>query len=258
MHLSVVIPAYNEEKRLPKTLEDIDKYLSKQTYDYEILVVNDGSKDKTVKVAELLVPKIKNLKVTGYRKNQGKGYAVRFGMLEAKGDYRLFTDADNSTSIDQIEKIWPWFAEASPHLSPRPALRDSVFEKGFDIVIGSRDIKGAILDPPQPWLRKIILGYGFKLYRKIIIDLWGIEDTQCGFKCFNKKAAEEIFPKGKINRFAFDPEILVIAKNLGYKIKEIPVYWKNDPESKVKFKSIFKMARDLIIIKLNLTKGLYG
>lgn len=240
IHLSVIIPAYNEEKRLPKTLEDIDKYLSKQTYDYEILVVDDGSKDKTVKIAESLVPKIKNLKVTGYRKNQGKGYAVRFGMLEAKGDYRLFTDADNSTSIDQIEKIWPWF------------------EKDFDIVIGSRDVKGAVLDPPQPWLRKIILGEGFKLYRKIIIDLWEIEDTQCGFKCFNKKAAEEIFSKARISCFAFDPEILVIAKNLGYKIKEIPVLWKNDPESKVKFKSIFKMARDLIIIKLNLIKGFYG
>ncbi len=240
MYLSIIIPAYNEEGRLPKTLEDIDKYLSKQTYDYEILVVNDGSKDETVKVAKSLASKIKNLKITGYKKNQGKGYAVRFGMLEAKGDYRLFTDADNSTSIDQIEKIWPWF------------------EKEFDIVIGSRDIKGAILDPPQPWLRKIILGEGFKLYRKIIIDLWKIEDTQCGFKCFAKKAAEEIFPKARISRFAFDPEILVIAKNLGYKIREIPVYWKNDPESKVKFKSILKMARDLIIIKLNLIKGFYG
>ncbi len=240
IHLSVIIPAYDEEKRLPKTLEDIDKYLSKQNYDYEILVVNDGSKDKTVKVAESLASKIKNLKVTGYKKNQGKGYAVRFGMLAAIGDYRLFTDADNSTSIDQIEKIWPWF------------------DKNFDIVIGSRDVKGAVLSPSQPWLRKIILGEGFKLYRKVIVDLWKIEDTQCGFKCFNRKAAEEIFPKARISRFAFDPEILVIAKNLGYKIKEIPVYWKNDPESKVKFKSMLKMARDLIIIKLNLIKGFYG
>jgi dolichyl-phosphate beta-glucosyltransferase len=239
MYLSVIIPAYNEEKRLPKTLEEIDKYLRTKTYDYEILVVNDGSKDKTVEVVESLKPKIKNLKVTGYEKNRGKGYAVRFGMLEAKGDYRLFTDADDSTSIDQVEKIWP------------------CFEKGFDIVIGSRDVKGAVLSPSQPFLRKIILGEGFKLYRKIIIGLWGIEDTQCGFKCFTKKAAENIFPKCRIDRFAFDPEILVIAKKLGYKIKEIPVYWKNDPESKVKFKSVFKMALDLIKIKINLIKGLY-
>jgi dolichyl-phosphate beta-glucosyltransferase len=239
MYLSVIIPAYNEEKRLPKTLEEIDKYLRKKDYDYEIIVVNDGSKDKTVEVAKSLAPEIKNLVVTGYKKNQGKGYAVRFGMLEAKGDYRLFTDADNSTSIDQIEKIWP------------------EFEKGYDVVIGSRDVKGAVLDPPQPWVRKLILGEGFKLYRKIIIGLWGLEDTQCGFKCFTKKAAEKIFQKCRINRFAFDPEILVIAKKLGYKIKEIPLYWKNDPESKVKFKSIFKIALDLIKIRWNLIAGKY-
>jgi len=273
MYLSVIIPAYNEETRLPKTLEEIDKYLKKQNYDYEIMVVNDGSKDKTVEVAKSLIPKIKNLKVTGYEKNRGKGYAVRFGMIEAKGDFRLFTDADNSTSIDHLEKIWPEFAEVSPQLpersegremnevqrtSPRPASRDSVFKKGYDIVIGSRDIKGAVLDPPQPWIRKLILGEGFRLYRKIILGLWGIKDTQCGFKCFTKKATEKIFPKCRIDRFAFDPEILVIAKKLGSEIKEIPVYWKNDPESKVKFKSIFKMALDVIKIRLNSIKGLYG
>ncbi|PIP24426.1 MAG: hypothetical protein COS25_01015 [Candidatus Nealsonbacteria bacterium CG02_land_8_20_14_3_00_37_10] len=240
MHLSVIIPAYNEEKRLPKTLGEIDKYLRGQNYDYEILVVNDGSKDKTVEVAQNLTSQIKNLKVTGYKKNQGKGYAVRFGMLEAKGDLRIFTDADNSTSINQIEKMWPYFKE------------------GYDIVIGSRDVKGAVLNPPQPWLRHIILGEGFKLYRKIIIDLWGIEDTQCGFKCFTKKTAEDIFPKCKIDRFAFDPEILITGKLSGYKIKEIPVYWKNDLESKVKFKSIIKMALDLIKIRLNLVRGIYG
>jgi len=240
VYLSVIIPAYNEERRLPKTLEEIDKYLSKQSYDYEILVVNDGSKDKTVEVAKSLIPKIKNLKVTGYEKNQGKGYAVRFGMLEAKGEFRLFTDADNSTSIDQVEKMWPYFKES------------------YDTVIGSRDVKGAILDPPQPWLRQLILGEGFKLFRKIILNLWGIEDTQCGFKCFTKKATENIFPRCKINRFAFDPEILIIAKKLGYKIKEIPVYWKNDPESKVKFKSILKMGLDLFKIKWNLITKKYA
>ncbi|OIP76071.1 MAG: hypothetical protein AUK06_00645 [Parcubacteria group bacterium CG2_30_36_18] len=240
VYLSVIIPAYNEEMRLPKTLEEIDKYLSKQSYDYEILVVNDGSKDKTVEVAKSLIPKIKNLKVTGYEKNQGKGYAVRFGMLEAKGEFRLFTDADNSTSIDQVEKMWPYFKES------------------YDTVIGSRDVKGAILDPPQPWLRQLILGEGFKLFRKIILNLWGIEDTQCGFKCFTKKATENIFPRCKINRFAFDPEILIIAKKLGYKIKEIPVYWKNDPESKVKFKSILKMGLDLFKIKWNLITKKYA
>jgi dolichyl-phosphate beta-glucosyltransferase len=240
MHLSVIIPAYNEEKRLPRTLAEIDKYLRRQDYDYEILVVNDGSRDKTVEVGKSLMPTIKNLKITGYENNQGKGFAVRFGMLEAKGDYRLFSDADNSTSLDQVEKMWPYF------------------EKGYDVVIGSRDIKGAVLDPPQPWIRNMVLGEGFKLYRKLVIGLWGIEDTQCGFKCLNKKATEEIFPKCLISRFAFDPEILVIAQKLGYKIKEVPVYWKNDLESKVKLKSIVSMALDLVRIRLNLIKGAYG
>lgn len=238
--LSVIVPAYNEEGRLPKTLAEIDKYLRRQSYNYEILVVNDGSKDRTAEVAKNLISEIKNLKATGYEKNQGKGYAVRFGMLEAKGEYRLFTDADNSTSIDQVERMWP------------------EFKAGYNIVIGSRDIRGAVLDPPQPWIRKVILGEGFKLFRKIVIGLWKIEDTQCGFKAFTNKATENIFPKCKINRFAFDPEILVIAKKMGYKIKEIPVYWRNDPESKVKIKSIIKMGIDLFKIRLNSIKGLYN
>jgi len=239
MYLSVIIPAYNEEKRLPKTLTEIDRYLSKQSYDYEILVVNDGSKDRTIEVAKSLVSQIKNLKPTGYEINQGKGYAVKFGMLEAKGEYRIFTDADNSTSVDQIEKMWP------------------EFQNSYDIVIGSRDVKGAVLDPPQPWLRQIILGEGFKLFRKIVIGLWGIEDTQCGFKCLKKQVVDDVFPKCKINRFAFDPEILLIAQKMGYKIKEIPIYWKNDPDSKVKPKWIVNMATDLFKIKWNLLKGLY-
>ncbi len=240
MHLSIIIPVYNEEKRIPNTLREVDKYLRKQAYDYEILVVNDGSTDRTVEVGRGLKSTIKNLRITGYEKNQGKGYAVRFGLKEAQGDYRLFTDADNSTSIDQIEKMWP------------------EFEKGFDLVVGSRDIRGAVLDPPQPWWRHIILGEGFKLYRKLIIGLWGIEDTQCGFKGFKKEAVEKILSKCQINRFAFDPEILVLAKKLGFKIKEIPVFWKNDLESKVKFKSIFKMALDLIKIRWNLISRKYA
>ena len=239
MYLSVIIPAYNEEKRLPKTLKAIDEYLGQRTYDYEILVVNDGSRDQTAEIAKNLMPQIKNLKVTGYAENQGKGYAVKFGIQEAKGDLRLFTDADNSTSIDQIEKFFP------------------EFQKGYDIIIGSRDIKGAVLDPPQPFLRKAILGEGFKLFRKIVVGLWRVADTQCGFKAFSKRTAETIFPKCKINRFAFDPEILVIGKKLGYKIKEIPVVWKNDLSSTVKFKSMIKMGADLFRIRWNLITGKY-
>jgi dolichyl-phosphate beta-glucosyltransferase len=240
MRLSVIIPAYNEEKRLPKTLEAIDKYLNNQSYDYEIIVVNAGSNDGTPDVVKKYMKSIENLKMIEVKNCPGKGRAVKEGMSVAKGDFRVFTDADNSTSIDQVEKMWP------------------EFEKGHDVVIGSRDIKGAVLDPPQPWLRQMLLGEGFKLYRKIIIGLWKIEDTQCGFKGLTGKAAEDVFPKCKIEHFAFDPEMLVIAGRLGYKIKEIPVRWKNDLESKVKFKSIIKMALDILKIRWNLISNKYG
>lgn len=239
MHLSVIIPAYNEEKRLPGTLRDIDKYLSRQSYQYEIIVADGGSKDRTPEVVKEMSRGINNLKLLEVKNCSGKGQAVKEGMLTAQGEFRVFTDADNSTSIDQIEKMWPWF------------------EKGYDVVIGSRDVKGAVLDPPQPWLRNFLLGGGFKLYRKVLLGLWGIEDTQCGFKGFKKGAVANIFPKARIGRFAFDPEILVVAKKLGYKIKEFPVYWKNDPESKVGFKNIFEMAMDLIKIKWNLIAKKY-
>ena len=256
MYLSVIIPAYNEEKRLSKTLEEIDKYLSKQrvaeasphlppcsasphsVYDYEILVVNDGSKDKTAQVIRDRVSVIQNLRLIDNKKNNGKGYVVRQGMLEAEGEYRIFTDADNSTSIDQVEKMWPYF------------------EKGYDIVFGSRDVKGAILDPSQSLFRRF-LGEAFGFLTNLIVGTWGIADSQCGFKCFTKKAAENIFPKCKINRFAFDPEFFMIAKKLGYKIKEIPVYWENDPESKVKFKWMVNMGIDLLKIRWNIITKKY-
>lgn len=239
IYLSIIIPAYNEEKRLPKTLKEIDDYLKKQNYNYEIIVVNDGSKDRTAQIIEDLKSEIANLKLIDNKENHGKGAVVGQGMLNAKGEYRLFADADNSTSIDQIEKMWP------------------EFKQGYDIIIGSRDIKGAVLDPPQPWLRHIILGESFRIIRKIIVGLWEIEDTQCGFKGFTKKAIENIFPKCKITRWAFDPEILIIAKKMGYKIKEIPVYWKNDKSSKVKFKGMVKMLFDLLRIKWNLITHKY-
>ncbi len=239
MKLSVIIPAYNEERRLPKTLKSVDEYLKRQDYQYEIIVVNDGSKDKTAEIVENLKSQIANLKLIDRKENRGKGYSVKEGMLNAQGEYRIFMDADNSTSIDQIEKMWPWF------------------EKGFDIVIGSRDIKGAVLDPPQPFIRRFV-GEVFKFIRMLICDLYTLHDTQCGFKCFTKRSAEAIFPKTRIERFAFDVEILLIAKKLGFKIKEIPVYWKNDLESKVKLKSALKMGLDLFKIRWYQLKGLYG
>ena len=238
MYLSVVIPAFNEENRLPKTLFSIDEYLRKQNYEYEIIVVNDGSTDNTAQIVRNLQRKIKNLKLIDNKQNHGKGFVVRQGLLEAKGEIRLFTDADNSTSIDQVEKMFPYF------------------KKGFDVVIGSRDIKGAVLDPPQSKFR-IFLGDIFNLMVQVIVGLWGIWDTQCGFKALSARSANDILPRCRINRWAFDPEILIIAKKLGYKIKEIPVVWRNDPESKVKLKSTIKMALDLFKIRYALLTGKY-
>jgi dolichyl-phosphate beta-glucosyltransferase len=239
IYLSVIIPAYNEEKRLPRTLREINDYLSRQNFDYEIILVSDGSTDRTCEVAESSKSEIQNLKIICEKINRGKGYGVKIGMLNAKGEFRLFTDADNSTPISEIEKFWP------------------EFEKGADVVIASRDIKGAILDPPQTLFRRFV-GEVFKYLRKIIVGLWEIQDTQCGFKCFKGEAAEKIFPKCKIERFAFDPEVLLIAKKMGFKIKEVPVYWKNDLRSKVKFKSMVKMLIDLFKIRINLLRGKYG
>jgi len=238
MKLSIIVPSYNEERRIAKTLREINKYISLQPYDSEIIVVSDGSKDRMVEVVKGMMSEIKNLRIIDNKENHGKGYVVRQGMLEAQGDYRLFTDADNSTSIDQVEKMWP------------------EFDKGYDIVSGSRDIKGAILDPPQPWYRRKI-GDVFNLFVQVVVGLWGIWDTQCGFKGFTKKSVEDVFPRCKIDRFAFDPEILIVAKKLGYKIKEIPVTWKNDLESKVKFKNTIKMGIDLLKIRWNLITKKY-
>jgi dolichyl-phosphate beta-glucosyltransferase len=247
IYLSVIVPAYNEEKRLLETLREIDKYLRSQNYESEILVVSDGSTDRTNEITKNLMVEINNLRLLEFPKKKGKGFGVRQGMLEAEGYYRLFTDADNSTSVDQVEKMLPYLKGTCPE----------PVEGGYDVVIGSRDIRGAVLDPPQPWQRRFT-GEAFKLVRKIIIGLWEIEDTQCGFKCFTKKAAGKIFPKCKIDRFSFDAEVLLIAKKLKYKIKEIPIYWKNDLASKVKFKSMVKMAIDLIKIKWNLILGKYN
>lgn len=239
MLLSIIIPAYNEEKRITRTLAEIDRYMRNQNYDYEIIVVSDGSKDRTAEVVKGLAGQIKNLKLIDNKENHGKGFVTKQGMLAAKGDYRVFTDADNSTSIDQVEKMFPQF------------------EKGYDIIIGSRDVKGAVLNPPQPLFR-VILGNIFNLYTQIAIGLWGIWDTQCGFKGMTAKSAEDVLPRCKIDRFAFDPEILKVGRKMGYKIKEIPVVWVNDLASTVGLKSMIKMAIDLLKIRWNLMTFKYG
>ncbi|MDP2820818.1 MAG: glycosyltransferase family 2 protein [bacterium] len=239
IHLSVIIPAYNEQETLPATLASVSDYLKKQNFSYEIIVINDASKDRTAAVVGELLGKIANLKLIDEKINRGKGSSVKKGILEASGDFRLFMDADNATTIDQVEGMWP------------------EFEKGADVVIGSRDIEGADIVVAQPWWR-ILMGNIFNLIVQIIVGLWGIKDTQCGFKGFRAAVAEDIFSRCKIDRWAFDVEVLLIAKKFGYKIKEIPVRWVNNPNSKVSFKGMVKMLLEVLKIRWNAIKGAYG
>lgn len=242
--LSIIIPAYNEAERLPLTLVDMDKHLSKVEYSYEILVVNDGSKDNTAEIVRAMSKMIKNLKLIDNETNKGKGGAVRQGMLLAKGQIRLFTDADNSTSIDQFNNMLPYF-------SPGGAEGVGI----YDIVIGSRAIKGAKLDPPQP-LYKQLLGKMSNLIIQLT-NVPGIWDTQCGFKAFTAEAAERVFYLSRITGWGFDIEVLALARALGYKIKEIPVHWINDPMSHVKLSGYLKTFLEDAKIRWWLSTGKY-
>jgi dolichyl-phosphate beta-glucosyltransferase len=241
VYLSVIIPAYNEEKRIAKTLFSIDHYLSGQDYSYEIIVVDDGSTDKTVSIIQNLTHLVKNLRVINSQPNHGKGYVVRLGMLEAKGQYRLFMDADNSTSIEHLEKMWPYF------------------EQGYQVVIGSRDRKdvvGAKQAVPQSFLKRQLGNLGNLLIQLVAVP--GVWDTQCGFKAFTAKAAKDIFSRCQINRWGFDIEALALARRLKYKIAIIPVYWINDPHSHVNWKGYLRTFWELFKIKWNLIIDKYS
>ena len=235
--LSIIIPAYNEAERLPLTLVDMDKRLNGVKYSYEILVVNDGSIDNTGEIVKKMAPAIKNLKLIDNRVNQGKGGVVKQGMLLAKGEYRLFTDADNSTSIDHFEKMIPFL------------------KNDFDVVVGSRAVKGSKLEPPQPFYKQL-LG---KLSNIIIqiVNVPGIWDTQCGFKAFGEKAAEKIFNVSKINGWGFDIEALALARHFGYRTKEMPVHWVNDIRSHVKLSAYLKTFVENVKIRWWIIIGAY-
>lgn len=236
--LSVIVPAYNEEKRIGNTLLAIDHFLSQQDYVSEIVVVDDGSKDNTVQSVKGFQKMIKNLRVVDNKENNGKGYVVRQGLLEGKGEFRLFTDADNSTSIEQVDKLLKYVKDGE-----------------FNIAIGSRDVEGAELAVPQPFYKEWLGNIGNILIRLLAVS--GIKDTQCGFKCFSAKAAEDIIPRLTINRWGIDIEILAVARLLGYKIKEVPIRWVNDPNSKVSWKGYLNTFRELAKIKWNLIKKRY-
>jgi dolichyl-phosphate beta-glucosyltransferase len=240
--LSVIIPAYKEEKRIGNTLLSLDKYLSPLGFNYEIIVVIDGSPDNTFSVVEKYQKMIKNLYVINNPENHGKGYVVRQGLLVAKGVYRLFMDADNSVTINQIENF-------SPHFE----------DKEVGIVIGSRDIKGADIKKHQAkW--KEMLGDMGNFAIKMLTGLWGIPDTQCGFKILTAEAAELVCPLMTVDRFGFDFEMLTLIKKVGFKIAQAPVVWINDEASTVTLfgpNGYINVLKDLCLLRLRLWMGKY-
>jgi glycosyltransferase involved in cell wall biosynthesis len=241
MLLSIIVPAYNEEKNLENNIKKFSKYLDKQNYDYEIIIVNDGSQDKTEEKIDKLKSIFPNIKKINNPKNLGKGNAVKMGFQKAKGKYRLFLDADNATSIDHLELVWPQV------------------KQGFDIIIGSRnyrDVPGAYQKIKQPlWKRSLGISGNLLIQALTVPGIW---DTQCGFKIFSKEALDIILPKQTINRWAFDVELLVLAKKNKLKIGKIPVIWENAFDSRVGIKGYLISLKEIIKITWNKISGKYN
>ena len=237
MHLSLIIPAHNEEHRLPPTLKAIDAYLDHQPYASEIVVVENGSQDLTPVVAEAFAadhPRVRVLRESG----RGKGLAVRRGMLEAQGDYRFICDADLSMPITELSKFLP------------PALSD------YAVAIGSREAPGARRFNEPPY--RHVQGRVFSLLVKLFA-VPGFEDTQCGFKCFAAAAARDLFSVQVFNGMSFDVEVLYIARQRGYKIVEVPIDWYYRSESRVQpLADPLRMLRDILILRRNWRQGRYA
>lgn len=240
VYLSVIIPAYNEGDRIIKTLHAIYDYLEDQDYTWEVLVVSDGGTANTVDVVRNVFRGHENSRVIDRKENKGKGYTVKEGMLAARGQIRLFTDADNSTDISHFDKMKP------------------LFDKGYDVVICSREPKdapGARQAVSQSRLKRLMGDMGNLFIQ--IVAVWGIRDTQCGFKAFKAEAAEKIFNQLTLNRWAFDVEILAMSKLFKYKVGIVPAYWVNDPHSSVKSSDYFKFLFQVWKVRWNLIKGVY-
>jgi len=236
-HLSIVIPAYNEERRLPKTLSAIRSFLKKKPFAYEVVVVSDGSTDGTVPLMRRLKRRYPYLRVIENEANRGKGAVVRDGVLASRGRYILVADADNATPIEELDKLI------------------SLINK-FPIVFGSRHKPGAKIMVKQGFWRVILSRVSNLLIRWLLIP--GIYDTQCGFKLFEAGAAKNIFPLATIDRFGWDFEVLAIARELGYSFFEQPITWYNDPESKVRAgRDSLRTLQDLLKVRFNMLKGRY-
>ncbi|HOF39742.1 MAG TPA: glycosyltransferase family 2 protein [Candidatus Hydrogenedentes bacterium] len=235
MHLSFIIPAYNESRRIGDTLVKAHDYFSRQNYDWEMIVVDDGSSDGTAGFVRRSFP---GVRVIDYTPNQGKGHAVRAGMLAARGEYRFFSDADGSTPVEEIEKLRARFSD------------------GADVVIGSRTLPDADVQVRQAWHRQT-MGRVFNVFVQLLA-VKGFPDTQCGFKGFSRAAAADIFPRMTIKGFGFDAEVLFIARKHGFRIDQVGVVWLNSPASSVHAVSdSARMLRDLVRIRLRDLRRLY-
>jgi glycosyltransferase involved in cell wall biosynthesis len=235
--LSLIIPAHNEEHRLPQTLEKVWSFLQDQSYPSELLVVENGSQDRTAEVAQAFAAQAGSVRVLR-EQQRGKGLAVRAGMLAAAGEYRFICDADLSMPIDEVNRFLP------------PALTD------FDIAIGSREVEGAVRYG-EPTYRHWI-GRGFNtLVRLLAVP--GFQDTQCGFKCFSGASADRLFGLQRLDGWTFDVEVLYLALKLGFRIREIPIPWYYIPGSRVRLlRDSWLMFTDLFRIRSNWRRGLYG
>jgi dolichyl-phosphate beta-glucosyltransferase len=239
IYLSVVIPAHNEAERIGPTLERVLAYLRRQAYSWEVVVVDDVSTDATMEVVARFQRDEDRLRLVQRTANPGKGAAVQAGMLAVRGELVLFSDADLSTPIEELEK-----------------LLDAVERGEYDIAIGSRGLPQSELRVRQPWYREA-MGRGFNLMVRVVA-LRRFRDTQCGFKLFRGAVARDLFRRQTIMGFAFDVEILYLAVKRGLRVKEVPVTWINSPRSKVDpVRDSLRMARDMIGIRFKNWLGLY-
>ncbi len=231
MKLSVVIPAYNEQDRLPSTLKEAVAWLQENVEGgWEIVVVDDGSRDETCARVKAMMPEIPELRLLEQPHNRGKGAAVKRGMLEAKGEVRLFMDADHSTHVKEVEKVF------------------AAMDAGAEVVIASRQHPESDISVHQSWLREH-MGKSFNLIIRTLLGI-DIKDTQCGFKAFSARAAESIFPQQMVDGFSFDVELLYLAARAGIGFVEIPVQWINEPNSKVRILlDPMKMFADIVRIR---------